>query len=102
MKLFNTSIKSYKSQPESLLVEGGIEEISAFINSVNDGYAVGGPLTEADLEENGGNWGSLPDGWTKDKPFYFDTPTDRAGGYATLEDAVRALVSDCEDYMLQF
>ena len=101
MKLFNTSIKSHKSEVESLLVEGNIEEIAAFVNSVNDGYGVGGPLTEADLDENGGAWGALPDGWTKETPFYYETPTDRKGGYSTLEEAVQAMVSDCEDYILQ-
>lgn len=99
MKLFSTSISSYKSQPEHLLCEGSLEEIANFINSVGDGWNVG-KVEASDLEENGGNWGCPPDDWSPEKPFYYGTPTEIKGGFETLKQAVFELVSDCEDYQL--
>jgi hypothetical protein len=100
MQLHSTSISSYKPQPETLLAEGSYQDIADFINSVRSGWGVGGPLTEADLDENGGSWGSLPDGWTPEKQYYWDSPEARCGGFVSVEDAVLALVGSCEYYLI--
>jgi hypothetical protein len=99
MKLFLTSIKSHYARPESLAIDGRVEDIVKFINSVRDGRGIA-RFDESDLEGNGGNWGCPPDRWTPDAPFYFDTPTERKGGFKTLKTALVALITNCGDYIL--
>ncbi len=83
-----------------LLIEGDLQEVVDFINSVGDGCEIG-KVEAADLEENGGNWGCPPEDWSEEAPYYFGTSTKTEGGYKTLKEALDAYVSDDEDVILE-
>lgn len=83
-----------------LLIEGDLQEVVNFINSVGDCCEVG-KVESTDLEENGGNWGCPPEDWSEDAPYYFGTSMETKGGFATLDEALWAYVSDDEDVMLE-
>lgn len=64
-------------------------QIAEQLTQIGTGYGVGRVAPE-DLAE-GGAWGCAPDGWTETKPYYFDTPTARVGGFVSMADALRGM-----------
>ena len=86
MKLYTASISSYRSKPETLLIEGNTEEIVDFINSVGDGNKVWS-TGEKLLGDSGG--------------YYYSTPTDYVEGFESLYEALMAYVEEDEKVMIK-
>jgi len=86
MKLYTTSIKSFRSQPETLLIEGNTEEIVDFINSVGDGNEV---------------WSTGENFTGTEGGFYYSTKTDYVEGFKNLYDALMSYIEDDEGVMFK-
>ena len=100
MKLYTATIESHRSKPGTLLVEGSVAEIIAFINSLGSTYGVY-HFTPGDLEENGGNWGFPPEDWTTEAPYYYQHGDKTQGGFESLQEALIAYVDDDEGVLLK-
>jgi len=99
MKLYNTK-PGQRNKKSRLLIEGTLEEVVAFVNSVGDGYSIG-KIETSDLEENGGDWGFPPENWSEKAPYYFGTKTETVGGFETLKEALDAYALRAEDVILE-
>ena len=99
MKLYTATIETHRSKPGTLLVEGSVAEIIAFINSLGSTYGVY-HFTPGDLEENGGNWGFPPEDWTTEAPYYYQHGDKTQGGFESLQEALIAYVDDDEGVLL--
>ena len=98
MKKLYTAKVGQPNRKDRLLIEGEINEIVDFINSVGDGCRIG-KFGSSDLDENGGNMGFPPDEWSEPEPYFYNTPTDCQGGFSTLEEAVEAY-ADSEESLI--